>query len=145
MKCFSLLSVLSWLIAHFLWLCFLPLCSAIQVVFVLCDVDAFVVDYHFLDTVLIFMLYGWCVVPFIYLGSFLFSSSTTAYIKITLFNYFSTVFSIIIHTVIKNHGKNLTQFSFFWGGEILLNTLGWKGRRLKYVKILKSLCFFGNQ
>ncbi|XP_040829840.1 phospholipid-transporting ATPase ABCA3-like isoform X2 [Ochotona curzoniae] len=102
--------VLAYWLSALLWdlISFFISCCLLLVIFVLCDVDAFVVDYHFLDTVLIFMLYGWCVVPFIYLGSFLFSSSTTAYIKITLFNYFSTVFSIIIHTVIKNHE---TEFS----------------------------------
>ncbi|XP_058536704.1 phospholipid-transporting ATPase ABCA3-like isoform X4 [Ochotona princeps] len=102
--------VLAYWLSALLWdlISFFISCCLLLVVFVFCDVDAFVVDYHFLDTVLIFMLYGWCVVPLIYLGSFLFSSSTTAYIKLTLFNYFSTVFSIIIHTVIKNHE---TEFS----------------------------------
>ncbi|XP_070340895.1 phospholipid-transporting ATPase ABCA3-like isoform X3 [Equus asinus] len=66
-------------------------------VFKYCGIDAFVADYHFLDTMMIFMLYGWSVVPLMYLGSFLFSSSTTAYVKLTLFNYFSTVFSMITY------------------------------------------------
>lgn len=75
-----------------------------------CGMDAFVTDFHFLDTVMIFMLYGWSVVPLMYLGSLLFSSSTAAYIKLTLFNYFSTVFSIVIHIIMKFYGKDFTQF-----------------------------------
>ena len=75
-----------------------------------CGMDAFVTDFHFLDTVMIFMLYGWSVVPLMSLGSLLFSSSTAAYIKLTLFNYFSTVFSIVIHIIMKFYGKDFTQF-----------------------------------
>jgi hypothetical protein len=80
-----------------------------QGVFKYCEVDAFVVGYNFLDTVLIFMLYGWSVVPLMYLGSFLFSSSTAAYIKLTLFNYFSTIFSIMIYTIMHYYGKDSIQ------------------------------------
>uniref|UniRef100_F1N096 ATP binding cassette subfamily A member 16 n=1 Tax=Bos taurus TaxID=9913 RepID=F1N096_BOVIN len=76
-------------------------CCFLLVMFIYCGLDAFVADFHFLDTMMIFMLYGWSVVPLMYLGSLLFSSSTTAYIKLTLFNYFSTVFSIVTHIVMK--------------------------------------------
>nr|XP_051703828.1 phospholipid-transporting ATPase ABCA3 isoform X4 [Oryctolagus cuniculus] len=92
------LSALLWDLISF----FIPCCLLLGV-FTLCEVEAFVVNYHFLDTLLILMLYGWCVVPFMYLGSFLFSNSTAAYIKLTLFNYFSTIFSIVIHSIIKHH------------------------------------------
>uniref|UniRef100_A0A8B9YPL7 ABC transporter domain-containing protein n=1 Tax=Bos mutus grunniens TaxID=30521 RepID=A0A8B9YPL7_BOSMU len=76
-------------------------CCFLLVMFIYCGLDAFVADFHFLDTMMIFMLYGWSVVPLMYLGSLLFSSSTTAYIKLTLFNYFSTVFSIVTHIIMK--------------------------------------------
>ncbi|GAB1292625.1 ATP-binding cassette, sub-family A (ABC1), member 16 [Apodemus speciosus] len=79
-------------------------------IFRFCQLEAFVVHYNFLDTILIFMLYGWCVVPLIYLGSFLFKSSTAAYIKITLFNYFSTMFSIIIYTIVQFYGNDFPNF-----------------------------------
>ncbi|KAM5329747.1 phospholipid-transporting ATPase ABCA3-like [Glossophaga mutica] len=82
-------------------------CCLLLGVFKYCRLDAFVEDYHFLDTMMIFMLYGWSVVPLMYLGSFLFSSSTTAYIKLTLFNYFSTVFSIVVHTIIRYYGSQI--------------------------------------
>uniref|UniRef100_A0A5F9C9C6 ABC transporter domain-containing protein n=1 Tax=Oryctolagus cuniculus TaxID=9986 RepID=A0A5F9C9C6_RABIT len=103
------LSALLWDLISFFIPCCLLLVSG---VFTLCEVEAFVVNYHFLDTLLILMLYGWCVVPFMYLGSFLFSNSTAAYIKLTLFNYFSTIFSIVIHSIIKHHGKNTHKVIF---------------------------------
>lgn len=83
-----------------------------QGVFKYCELDAFVEDYNFLDTMLIFMLYGWATVPLMYLGSYLFSSSTAAYIKLTLFNYFSTVFSIIVDTIMHLLGKDFPHFAF---------------------------------
>ncbi|CAO2583071.1 Phospholipid-transporting ATPase ABCA3, partial [Lemmus lemmus] len=79
-------------------------------VFTVCQVDAFVVSYNFLDTMLIFMLYGWCVVPLTYLGSFLFQSSTNSYIKLTLFNYFSTIFSIVIYSILTFYGSDVPEF-----------------------------------
>nr|XP_038957116.1 ATP-binding cassette sub-family A member 3-like isoform X9 [Rattus norvegicus] len=81
-------------------------CCVLLGIFRFCQLEAFVVHYNFLDTILIFMLYGWCVVPLTYLGSFLFNSSTAAYIKITLFNYFSTMFSIIIYTIVQFYGED---------------------------------------
>uniref|UniRef100_G1LAT0 ATP-binding cassette sub-family A member 3 n=1 Tax=Ailuropoda melanoleuca TaxID=9646 RepID=G1LAT0_AILME len=94
-------SVLTYWLAAFLWdlIYFSILCCLLLVMFKYCGVDAFVANYNFLDTMMILMLYGWSVVPLMYLGSFLFSSSTAAYIKLTLFNYFSTIFSITIYTI----------------------------------------------
>uniref|UniRef100_A0A8C4KWK8 ABC transporter domain-containing protein n=1 Tax=Equus asinus TaxID=9793 RepID=A0A8C4KWK8_EQUAS len=91
--------ILTYWLSALLWdlICFSISCCLLLGVFKYCGIDAFVADYHFLDTMMIFMLYGWSVVPLMYLGSFLFSSSTTAYVKLTLFNYFSTVFSMITY------------------------------------------------
>ncbi|XP_019607231.2 phospholipid-transporting ATPase ABCA3 isoform X1 [Rhinolophus sinicus] len=80
-------------------ICFSILCCLFLGVFKYCEVDDLVEDYHFLDTMMIFMLYGWSVVPLMYLGSFLFSSSAAAFVKLTLFNYFSTILSIIIDLI----------------------------------------------
>ncbi|XP_053781886.1 phospholipid-transporting ATPase ABCA3-like [Desmodus rotundus] len=101
--------VLIYWLSALLWdLIFFSISSCLLLgVFKYCRLDAFVEDYHFLDTMMIFMLYGWSVVPLMYLGSFLFSSSTTAYIKLTLFNYFSTVFSIVIHSIIQYYGNEI--------------------------------------
>lgn len=65
--------------------------------------------YHFLDTMLIFLLYGWSVLPLMYLGSYLFSSGTSAFIKLTLFNYFSTVFSVVVHTLLRYQSECATR------------------------------------
>lgn len=99
-----------------------PYSALSQGVFKYCELGAFVEDYNFLDTMLIFMLYGWSAVPLMYLGSYLFSSSTAAYIKLTLFNYFSTVFSIIVDTIMHVLGKDFPHFPFSPGN--ILNKSG---------------------
>ncbi|XP_049760994.1 phospholipid-transporting ATPase ABCA3-like [Elephas maximus indicus] len=101
--------VLTYWLSALLWdlICFSIPCCLILVIFKFLGLDAFVVDYHFLDTMMIFMLYGWCVVPLMYLGSFLFSSSTVAFVKLTLFNYLTTLTSIIIHTVVQQYARDL--------------------------------------
>ncbi|XP_006867295.1 PREDICTED: ATP-binding cassette sub-family A member 3-like [Chrysochloris asiatica] len=105
--------ILTYWLSALLWdlICFSIPCCLLLGVFTYRKVDAFVLDYHFLDTMMIFMLYGWCVVPLMYLGSFLFSSVAVAYIKLTLFNYLSTVVSISIHTIVQHYGKDLPPFA----------------------------------
>uniref|UniRef100_A0A8C2RYL8 ABC transporter domain-containing protein n=1 Tax=Capra hircus TaxID=9925 RepID=A0A8C2RYL8_CAPHI len=61
--------------------------SVSQVVFVFSDLKILVTDYRLLDTLLIFIVFGWSVIPFMYLISFLFSSHTSAYTKLVIFNY----------------------------------------------------------
>lgn len=89
-----------------------------QGVFKYCELAAFVENYNFLDTLMIFMLYGWSAVPLMYLGSFLFTSSTAAYIKLTLFNYFSTVFSLVVQSILEFYGKDFPQFPFSPGNTL---------------------------
>ncbi|KAI4551506.1 hypothetical protein MJT46_017758, partial [Ovis ammon polii x Ovis aries] len=57
------------------------------VVFVFSDLKILVTGYRLLDTLLIFIVFGWSVIPFMYLISFLFSSHTSAYTKLVIFNY----------------------------------------------------------
>ncbi|XP_004398889.1 PREDICTED: ATP-binding cassette sub-family A member 3-like [Odobenus rosmarus divergens] len=106
-------SVLTYWLSAFLWdlIYFSILCCLLLGVFQYCRLDAFVADYNFLDTMMIFMLYGWSAVPLMYLGSFLFSSSTAAYIKLTLFNYFSTIFSISIYIVRQQYGLDFPHYT----------------------------------
>ncbi|KAM6155211.1 phospholipid-transporting ATPase ABCA3-like [Rhynchocyon petersi] len=106
--------ILTYWLSALLWdlICFSIPCCFLLGVFKYCGVDAFVMDYHFLDTMMIFMLYGWCVVPLMYLGSFLFSSNIVAYIKLTVFNYLSTVISIIIHNIVQHDVTNSNLYSF---------------------------------
>ncbi|XP_039090343.1 ATP-binding cassette sub-family A member 3-like [Hyaena hyaena] len=106
-------SVLTYWLSALLWdlIYFSILCCLLLVVFTFCKVDAFVTNYNFLDTMMILLLYGWSVVPLMYLGSFLFSSSTAAYIKLTLFNYFSTIFSLSIYFIRQYHEKDFAHYT----------------------------------
>nr|XP_054389555.1 phospholipid-transporting ATPase ABCA3-like [Pongo abelii] len=58
---------------------------------------------------LIFMLYGWSAIPFVYLISFVFSGSTSAFIKLLLLNYFSGTFGFLIGKILED--KKLTSMS----------------------------------
>uniref|UniRef100_A0A8W4F9G4 ATP binding cassette subfamily A member 14 n=1 Tax=Sus scrofa TaxID=9823 RepID=A0A8W4F9G4_PIG len=75
-------------------------CCLLLVVFLYSGSEVLVTDYHFLDTLFILMLFGWSVIPFMYLISFLFSSHTSAYIKLVIFNYCAGVFGIVHANVI---------------------------------------------
>ncbi|XP_037671069.1 ATP-binding cassette sub-family A member 3-like [Choloepus didactylus] len=87
-------------------------CCLVLVMFKYCQADIYVMDYHSLDTMLIFTLYGWCAIPLMYLLSFLFPKSTSAYIKLILFNYFSGIFSLLIDTTVQfNDGHRLSNAS----------------------------------
>ncbi|OBS77731.1 hypothetical protein A6R68_19880, partial [Neotoma lepida] len=90
-----------WLSALMLdFIIFFISCCLLLVVFKYCKIDIYVTDYHVLETMLILTLFGWSAIPLTYLMSFLFSKSTSAYIKLTMFNYVSGIFSILIDTVI---------------------------------------------
>uniref|UniRef100_A0A8C6I966 ABC transporter domain-containing protein n=1 Tax=Mus spicilegus TaxID=10103 RepID=A0A8C6I966_MUSSI len=71
-----------------------------QVVFLYTDVDILLEKYHFLDTMFILMLFGWSIIPFIYLLSFWYNNSTNAYIKIFVFNHCLGFISIIVDAVV---------------------------------------------
>ncbi|XP_075384228.1 phospholipid-transporting ATPase ABCA3-like [Tenrec ecaudatus] len=105
-------SILNYWLSALLWdlTCFSIPCCLILGVFKYRNVDAFIMDYNFLDTMMIFMIYGWCVVPLMYLGSLLFPTIAVAYIKLTLFNYLSTVISIVIHTIVQHYARDLAGF-----------------------------------
>ncbi|KAB1263376.1 ATP-binding cassette sub-family A member 3 [Camelus dromedarius] len=84
-------------------------------VFKYCQLDIYVTDYHFLDTMLIFTLYGWSAIPLVYLLSYLFTRSTSAYIKLVLFHYLSGIFTLLIDATFQfGKGKDFTKFLFPW-------------------------------
>uniref|UniRef100_A0A8C9DAV5 ABC transporter domain-containing protein n=1 Tax=Panthera leo TaxID=9689 RepID=A0A8C9DAV5_PANLE len=102
-----------WLSA-LLWdfIIFFITCCLLLGAFKFCQLDIYIIDYHFLDTMLIFMLYGWSVIPLMYLLSFLFTKSTSAYIKLVLFNYLSGIFSVLIDATLQfGKGKGLHKIS----------------------------------
>ncbi|XP_063082713.1 phospholipid-transporting ATPase ABCA3-like [Cavia porcellus] len=76
-------------------------CCLLLGIFKYYNIDIYIMDYHFLETMLIFVLYGWSSIPLIYLMSFLFSESTSAYIKLILFNYISGTYSILIEQLLS--------------------------------------------
>uniref|UniRef100_H2T045 ATP binding cassette subfamily A member 3 n=1 Tax=Takifugu rubripes TaxID=31033 RepID=H2T045_TAKRU len=80
------LSALVWDLFNFL----LP-CLFMLVVFQAFAVEAFVNDNHLVDVLLMLMLYGWAVIPLMYLLSFLFSSAATAFTRLTIFNMISAI------------------------------------------------------
>uniref|UniRef100_G1Q3H8 ABC transporter domain-containing protein n=1 Tax=Myotis lucifugus TaxID=59463 RepID=G1Q3H8_MYOLU len=90
--------VLAYWLSALLWdlTIFFIACCLLLGVFKFCQLDEFLTDYHFLDTMLIVMLFGWSAIPLIYLLSFLFSQSTSAYIKLVVFSYLSGICSLII-------------------------------------------------
>ncbi|XP_066132948.1 phospholipid-transporting ATPase ABCA3-like [Saccopteryx bilineata] len=99
-------SALTYWLSALLWdlICFSVTCCLLLGVFKCRKLEALVEDFHSLDTLLILVLYGWAAVPLTYLGTFLFASSAAAFIKLTLFHYFSTVFSIILFSVLQYYG-----------------------------------------
>uniref|UniRef100_A0A5F9D2E5 ABC transporter domain-containing protein n=1 Tax=Oryctolagus cuniculus TaxID=9986 RepID=A0A5F9D2E5_RABIT len=68
----------------------------VSIVFRYYKLNIYIMEYHILETMLIFTLFGWSAIPLTYLLSFLFSGSTSAYVKLILFNYFSGTICILI-------------------------------------------------
>ncbi|XP_030889430.1 LOW QUALITY PROTEIN: ATP-binding cassette sub-family A member 3-like [Leptonychotes weddellii] len=91
---------------------------SISVVFLLSGLDALTKNYRFLDTLVIFMLFGWSIIPFTYLISFLFSSHTSAYIKLVMLNYCAGVFSIVMDIIITTTSDKGSAFE-----SLLLNSM----------------------
>uniref|UniRef100_A0A8W4FEP4 ATP binding cassette subfamily A member 14 n=1 Tax=Sus scrofa TaxID=9823 RepID=A0A8W4FEP4_PIG len=81
-------------------------CCLLLVVFLYSGSEVLVTDYHFLDTLFILMLFGWSVIPFMYLISFLFSSHTSAYIKLVIFNYCAGHANVIVFLIIDKESAS---------------------------------------
>ncbi|XP_041812515.1 phospholipid-transporting ATPase ABCA3 [Chelmon rostratus] len=100
-------SALLWDLVNFLLPCLLML-----VVFQAFGVKAFIDDNHLVDVLLLLLLYGWAVVPLMYLLSFLFSSAATAYTRLTIFNMISgtaTFLAVTIMTIPDLHLQDLSH------------------------------------
>lgn len=76
-----------------------------QVVFQAFGIKAFVEDNHLVDVLLLLLLYGWAVVPLMYLLSFFFSSAATAYTRLTIFNMISGTATFLAVTIMTIPGK----------------------------------------
>ncbi|XP_029015057.1 phospholipid-transporting ATPase ABCA3 [Betta splendens] len=100
-------SALVWDLVNFLLPCLLML-----VVFKAFGVKAFVEHNHLVDVLLLLLLYGWAVVPLMYLLSFFFSTAATAYARLTIFNMISgtaTFLAVTIMTIPELNLKNLSH------------------------------------
>uniref|UniRef100_A0AAX7TTQ3 ABC transporter domain-containing protein n=1 Tax=Astatotilapia calliptera TaxID=8154 RepID=A0AAX7TTQ3_ASTCA len=89
-------SALLWDLVNFLLPCLLML-----VVFQAFGISAFLEDNHLIDVLLLLLLYGWAVVPLMYLLSFLFSTAATAYTRLTIFNMISGTLQHMSHLLDK--------------------------------------------
>ncbi|XP_045140997.1 phospholipid-transporting ATPase ABCA3-like [Echinops telfairi] len=81
------------------------------VVFYICHVDVFFEGNNYTDVLLILVLFGWSIVPFIYLMSFLFSNSATAYTKLLAFNLLTGIASFFLVHMIDTNMMNLGRFN----------------------------------
>ncbi|XP_008589359.1 PREDICTED: ATP-binding cassette sub-family A member 3-like [Galeopterus variegatus] len=113
----------------------------LQVVFLLAGLDVLIKDYHFLDTLLILMLLGWSNIPFIYLISFLFSNSTSAYIFLFMFSQcaglFTMIVDIILNTIDGIRYKNTILNSFML---LPIYNLGMSISKYCDIQQFKKLC-----
>ncbi|XP_051987338.1 phospholipid-transporting ATPase ABCA3 [Xyrauchen texanus] len=88
-------SALLWDLINFLLPCLLML-----VMFRVFSLSAFVVENHLVDVLLLLMLYGWAVIPLMYLLSFLFNTAATAYTCLTIFNIISGTATFLAVTIL---------------------------------------------
>lgn len=77
-----------------------------QLVFQAFGVEAFI-DNHLVDVLLMLMLYGWAVIPLMYLLSFLFSSAATAFTRLTIFNMISGTATFLAVTIMTIPGERI--------------------------------------
>lgn len=101
-----------WLSA-LLWdlLSFLVPSLGLLVVFKAFDVHAFTRDGHLADALFLLLLYGWAIIPLMYLLSFLFSSAATAYTRLTIFNILSGIATFLVVTIMRIPAVKLEELS----------------------------------
>lgn len=68
------------------------------------DVRAFAWEGRAADTLLLLLLYGWAIIPLMYLLSCLFSSAATAYTRLTIVNILSGVATFLMVTIMRIPG-----------------------------------------
>uniref|UniRef100_A0A7N4V510 ABC transporter domain-containing protein n=1 Tax=Sarcophilus harrisii TaxID=9305 RepID=A0A7N4V510_SARHA len=91
---------------------FIP-CLLLLGLFKIFDVQAFVEDNHSADILLILMLYGWSVIPLMYLMSFFFMASVTAFIRLVMFNFFSGIVTLIVLHILNIKELQLEKLAKF--------------------------------
>uniref|UniRef100_A0A8C7CBE9 ATP binding cassette subfamily A member 3 n=1 Tax=Neovison vison TaxID=452646 RepID=A0A8C7CBE9_NEOVI len=81
------------------------------VVFKAFDVHAFTRDGHMADALLLLMLYGWAIIPLMYLMNFCFSGPAAAYTRLTIFNILSGVATFLMVTIMRIPAVKLEELS----------------------------------
>ncbi|XP_064334419.1 phospholipid-transporting ATPase ABCA3 isoform X3 [Camelus dromedarius] len=81
------------------------------VVFKAFDVHAFTRDGHEADALLLLALYGWAIIPLMYLMSFFFSGAATAYTRLTIFNILSGIATFLVVTIMRIPAVKLEELS----------------------------------
>uniref|UniRef100_G3SMA0 ATP binding cassette subfamily A member 3 n=1 Tax=Loxodonta africana TaxID=9785 RepID=G3SMA0_LOXAF len=81
------------------------------VVFKAFDVHAFTQDGHEADALALLLLYGWAIIPLMYLMSFLFSGAATAYTRLTIFNILSGIATFLVVTIMRIPAVKLEELS----------------------------------
>ncbi|KAF0881251.1 ABCA3 protein, partial [Crocuta crocuta] len=81
------------------------------VVFKAFDVHAFTRDGHLADALLLLMLYGWAIIPLMYLMNFFFSGAATAYTRLTIFNILSGIATFLMVTIMRIPAVKLEELS----------------------------------
>ncbi|XP_068100526.1 phospholipid-transporting ATPase ABCA3 [Hyperolius riggenbachi] len=100
------LSALTWDLLNFL----IP-CTLMLVVFQAFGVRAYTDDNHLVDVMLMLLLHGWAAIPLMYLFSFLFTSTATAYTRLTIFNILSGTASFLSVTIMSIPALGLVDLS----------------------------------
>ncbi|XP_021358402.1 ATP-binding cassette sub-family A member 3-like [Mizuhopecten yessoensis] len=75
------------------------------------DIEAFILDDHIAHILLLFLLYGWAMLPFMYLLSFLFSQPATGYVWLTMFNIIAGVATLLAVGILSIPELNLEDLS----------------------------------
>ena len=76
-------------------------CILLLVTFAGFGVTAYVGDWRFLEILLLFVLYGWAVLPFMYNLSFIFTVPSTGMVWLTMFNILAGRFYSPLYTISK--------------------------------------------
>ena len=84
--------------ATFVWdmINYLAPCVGVLIAFAAFDIEAFIGDGRFADILLLMLLYGWAVLPFMYVLSFVFAVPSSGLVWLTMFNIFSGISCLIL-------------------------------------------------
>ncbi|XP_031798021.1 ATP-binding cassette sub-family A member 3 isoform X7 [Sarcophilus harrisii] len=91
-----------------LFIFFIP-CLLFLVVFKACQIET--LYNNFMDALMIFMLYGWCTIPLMYLMGFFYYRASTAYTKLFMFNFFSGWASFLFVYLVEIKALYLAQYA----------------------------------